>query len=208
MIRGVFVTGTDTGAGKTLVSAWLAHGWRAAYWKPIQSGFPPDDDTVEVGRLAGCPTFLPAVRFKAPLSPQEAARKEGKVLAVRDFTLPESSLPLVVEGAGGLLVPINDDETMADLIAAFGLPVVIAARGTLGTVNHTLLTLEALRARSLPVLGIVFSGPLDAANRTAIAVRGRCPILGAIPLLDPPTPQTLAASGVPPALSLAMENLS
>lgn len=208
MIRGVFVSGTDTGVGKTLVSAWLAHGWKATYWKPIQSGFPPDDDTDGVKRLTGCATLPPGVRLRAPLSPHEAARREGRNIAVQDFSLPDIPGPLVVEGAGGILVPLNDRETVVDLIIAFDLPVVIVARGTLGTVNHTLLTLEALRTRRVPVLGVVFSGPLDEANRVAVATRGKCPILGAIPSLVPPDPHTLASCPPPPALALAMENLS
>lgn len=208
MISGVFVTGTDTGVGKTLVSAWLTQGWKATYWKPIQSGFPPDDDADEVKRLTGCVTLPSVVRLRAPLSPHEAARREGRNIAVQDFSLPDIPDLLVVEGAGGVLVPLNDREMMVDLIVALGLPVVIAARGTLGTVNHTLLTLEALRARRVPVLGIVFSGPLDEANRVTVTARGKCPILGAIPPLTPPDPQTLASCPPPPALALAMENLS
>ncbi len=204
MISGAFVTGTDTGAGKSVACAWLARGWQAAYWKPIQSGFPPDDDTAEVARLSGQPCFPPAFHFKAPLSPHEAARLEGRTLGVNDFVLPASPLPLIVEGAGGLLVPLNERETMADLIAHLGLPVIIAARSTLGTINHTLLTLEALRARHLPILGVVLSGPSSPANRDAIALHGKCRILGEIPPLDPLTPQALAQ--IPPPLSL--ESLS
>ncbi len=199
MTSGVFVTGTDTGAGKTVVCAWLAYHWKAAYWKPIQSGFPPDDDTAEVIRLSGCPTFSPTVCFKAPLSPYHAAHAEGRTLSLDDFTLPTSS-PLIVEGAGGLLVPLNETQTMADLIAHLGVPVVIAARSTLGTINHTLLTLEALRSRGLSVLGVVLSGPPSPANREAIAERGHCRVLGEIPPLNPLTSHTLAHLPPPPSL--------
>jgi dethiobiotin synthase len=183
---GVFVTGTDTGIGKTLVSAALVRALSARYWKPVQTGLAVDPpDAGEVARLAGLPpsrVHPSAWALQAPLSPHAAAEKEGKRLDLQDFVLPAGEGLLVVEGAGGVLVPLTDTETLAGLMATLGLPAVIVARSTLGTVNHTLLSIEALRARGIPILGVVLNGP-PAENRAAIEARGGVPVLAELPLL-------------------------
>jgi len=130
--------------------------------------------------------------FREPLSPWEAAKHEGKRIELDDFRLPATSRPLLIEGAGGLLVPINESSTMLDLMVRLGAPVIIAARSGLGTVNHTCLTLAALRARGLPVLGVILSGPLNASNRAAIEHFGNTKVLGQIPPLDPLSRETLS----------------
>lgn len=191
-LRGVFVTGTDTGVGKTVVSAALCTAWNAAYWKPVQTGaVDGDDDTATVTHLAGLSpehVFAPGRVYGEPASPERAAALEGTEVRISDLSPPQTSAPLVVEGAGGLLVPIHADETMADLMAALGLPAVVVARSTLGTINHTLLTLEALRARGLPVVGVVMSGPPSAPNREAIERHGGVQVLAEFPGLDEVTP--------------------
>jgi malonyl-CoA O-methyltransferase len=185
---GVFVTGTDTGIGKTLVSACLAHRLGADYWKPAQTGTQDgDDDTATVAALARLPPeriHPPRHRFAAPLSPEAAAAMEGASIRLEDFTLPATHRPLVVEGAGGVLVPIGGGATMADLMVSLGLPVVLVARTTLGTINHTLLSLAALRARGLTVAGVVLVGRPNQGNRDAIAAHGSVRILAEIPWLD------------------------
>ena len=185
--RGVFVTGTDTGIGKTLVSAVLARAWQADYWKPLQTGVATEpDDTGTVARLADLAPeriHAPHMVLQAPLSPWAAAREEGAALDAADIALPITRAPLVVEGAGGLLVPIDDRATMIDLIARLGLPVVLVARSTLGTLNHTLLSLEALRARGILVAGVVMSGELSAGNRLGIEQFGKVRVLAEIPHL-------------------------
>lgn len=203
-MRGVFVTGTDTGVGKTLVSAVLARAWDADYWKPAQTGLAEEaGDTATVAALAGLrPDRLhpPRHAFAAPLSPQAAAALEGAQVALSDFRLPETDRPLVVEGAGGVLVPLNERELMIDLIARLGLPAVVAARSTLGTINHTLLTLEALRARRIGVLGVVLNGPPSPGNRAAIEAFGKIPVLMQLPPLaevDAAAIQSLAAAAPP-----------
>ena len=153
-MRGLFVTGTGTDVGKTVVAACLVRALDADYWKPIQSGLAAADDAAEIDRLTGLPParnhpFVYALQ--APLSPHEAARREGVVIDLDRFHLPRTERPLVVEGAGGLLVPLNRDCLMIDLIARLGLPVVLVGLSGLGTINHTLLSLEALRRRGLPV---------------------------------------------------------
>ncbi|MBF0307470.1 MAG: dethiobiotin synthase [Alphaproteobacteria bacterium] len=198
-MRGVFVTGTDTGIGKTLVSAWLARGWGAEYWKPIQTGIAEGLDADTVARLAGVRVHPGRWLLRAPLSPHLAARRDGVTITLDDFALPRTDRPLVVEGAGGVLVPLDDAGTMmAGLIARLGLPVVVVARGGLGTINHTLLTLEALRARGLEPAGVVLNGPLGDGNLSAVETFGRVRVLGAIPPLGPqPSLEGLAP---PPAL--------
>lgn len=147
----VFITGTDTGVGKTTVARYLCNLWKADYFKPIQTGLEKDSDQMPEE------TFIhPEVyHFKAPLSPHAAASKEGKEINLQRIQIPQGDR-LIVEGAGGVLVPLNKTHLMIDLIKHLGLPVIIVSRNQLGTINHTLLTLKALQ--DVPVLGIVLSG--------------------------------------------------
>ena len=192
--NGVFVTGTDTGVGKTAVSACLVRAWDARYWKPLQTGLRDEPgDTATVVRLAGLApgrVLAPAHELQAPLSPAAAAALEGLAIDADAIPLPEAStVPLVVEGAGGLLVPIGTgpagDRLMIDLILRLALPVVLVARGTLGTINHTLLSLEALRARGVPVAGVILNGPVVAGNREAIRRYGQVAIIAELPMVEP-----------------------
>jgi dethiobiotin synthetase len=208
MLRGIFVTGTDTNVGKTVVSSALMIRYRQEaplhYWKPIQTGVGEDDDTAQVAWLARCrdeEIFNCGVRLRHPVSPHLAARLEGTRITVRPLVeqLREESHNAraagprwIVEGAGGLLVPINERETMADLMAAIHIPVLIAARSGLGTINHTLLTIEALRRRMLRVAGVVMVGPPDDENRIAIEKYGAAEVIAQMPRFDPLTPDALA----------------
>lgn len=191
--RRVFVTGTDTDIGKTLVAAWIAQHWRAAYWKPVQSGTAGGTDATTIQALAPDAAIIPPRwTLTTPASPHLAARLDGVEIRLDDFTLPDTAGDLVVEGAGGLLVPLNDQDTMADLMARLGLPTVVVARSGLGTINHTLLTLAELRRRALPILGVIVNGPEDKENQAAIAHFGQIPILAAIPKLERVTAQAIA----------------
>src|SRR5690606_30217511 len=170
---GVFVTGTDTDVGKTLVSAILAKAWGADYWKPYQTGIAAaavDTETVAalLGPGGGHELHAPACILRAPLAPWAAARAEGVALDMSALRLPGTNAPLVVEGAGGLYVPVDEHSMMIEVPARLALPVVLVARSTLGTINHTLLSLHALRARGLPVLGVVMNGPPSPGNREAL----------------------------------------
>ncbi len=190
----VFITGTDTGVGKTIVSAWLLQQWNGAYWKPIQSGLDGETDTALAQRLSGLPKdrFHPCTfELTPPRSPHEAARHDGISIALNDFKPPIDDQPLIVEGAGGVLVPLNDTELMIDLMVHLQLPVILVARTTLGTINHTLLSLSALRGRGLPLLGVILNGPEDAENRQAIIHYGKVPVLAEIPPLQPLDRNTL-----------------
>lgn len=202
--RGVFVTGTDTGVGKTLVSAILARAWHADYWKPLQTGVADEPgDTPSVTRLADMAparVHAPAVVLQAPLSPWAAAPLEGVRIDTDALTCPVTTAPLIVEGAGGLLVPIDDDLMMIDLIARLGLPVILVARSGLGTINHTLLSLRALKAAGIAIAGVVMNGPPSAGNRLAIERFGKVPLIADVPALDAVDPASVAdvAAAMPP----------
>ena len=196
-MTALIVTGTDTGVGKTVFAAALAGALGAHYWKPVQAG--PDEDggsdALKVAALAGLAPdyFLPeAYRLTQPLSPHRAAELDGLEIDPARLVLPETGGPLVVEGAGGVLVPLTRTVLYADLFAAWAAPVVLVARTALGTINHTLLSLEALRARRVPVLGVAFVGEDNADNEATIAQLGEVRRLGRLPLLTPLTPETLA----------------
>jgi len=193
-MRGVFVTGTDTGIGKTLVSAWLTRHWQAEYWKPVQTGATEDSDSATIAALApGARIHPPAYVFQAPLSPHAAARQEGASITLDGLKLPDTPGPLVVEGAGGILVPLNDQSLTADWVDHIGLPVLVVARSGLGTINHTLLTMEALKRRHIPILGVVMNGAPNPDNRSAIEHFGGVRVLAEIPALTPPDAGAVAA---------------
>jgi dethiobiotin synthase len=190
--------------GKTVVAAALLHRYRGSvplrYWKPIQTGIEHDDDTGEVERLAHAgPGELRAdgVRLPRPISPHAAARASGSRIEIARLAdvvhASEDGVRWIVEGAGGVLVPINERETMADLIVALGMPAVIAARTALGTINHTLLTLEALRRRSVEVAGIVLVGDAEPIAREAIETMSAAPVIGEMPHFDPLTCEVMAS---------------
>ena len=193
-----FITGTDTDVGKSVVAAWATLHLGARYWKPIQSGLDGETDAQAVQRMAGLEPsrILPTTySLPEPLSPHESARRAGVTIDMDRFSLPDGSDPLVVEGAGGLLVPLNDDALVIDLIAQLGLPIILVCRSTLGTINHTMLSLEALRRRNLPIACAVLNGPLMPHNRHAIEQYGRVPIAAEIPPLTDLTPEALSGIG-------------
>ncbi|NHN87347.1 dethiobiotin synthase [Acetobacter conturbans] len=197
---GVFVTGTDTSVGKTFTSACLTRAWEALYWKPLQTGLAEEEgDTPAVTHLAGAAPdqiLPPADTFLAPLSPQAAAAAEGREVDVSRLLLPmeQPDRPLVVEGAGGLDVPVTADLLMIDLIARFGLPVVLVARSGLGTVNHTLLSLAALRERGIGVAGVILNGPPNPGNRAAIEEHGQVRIMAEIPFFETVSADSVATA--------------
>ncbi|MFM7428023.1 MAG: dethiobiotin synthase [Elainella sp.] len=190
-----FVTGTDTNVGKTVTSAMLTLGLNAAYWKPVQSGLEPITDTDYVRQVTQLDEshFLPErVRLTEPLSPHASAAIDGIEISLADFQLPTSTQShLVVEGAGGLLVPLNDRDFVIDLIKRLDLPVCLVARSSLGTINHTLLSIAALRRAEIPILGVILNGDKNPGNRAAIAHYGQVPILGELEPLAQVNPATL-----------------
>jgi dethiobiotin synthase len=202
-LSGFFVTGTDTEVGKTLTSAWLLTQLDAAYWKPIQAGTVPITDSATVQRLAELPVshILPeAYLLPEPMAPHEAARRANIVLDMAKIKLPPQDGLIVVEGAGGLMVPIAGGAFMIDLAASLDLPIILVARSTLGTINHTLLSLEAIRRRGLPLAGVVISGPDAPHNRAAIERFGQVDVIAEIPFLETIKRETLQA--ITPELDL------
>ena len=188
------IAGTDTDVGKTVVSALMVQGLGAQYWKPVQSGLAEGSDSARVQELLGLPgerILAEAYRFQAPVSPHWAARMEGVRIAPEALALPRVEGPLVVECAGGLMVPLHlgADRTLLqiDQLAVWGLPVLLVARSGLGTLNHTLLSLEALRQRAIPVLGLVLNGPLHPDNPPNLEAIGWVPLLAKLPQLEPLT---------------------
>ncbi len=195
MPRIVFVTGIGTGVGKTLVSSIVCECLHADYWKPVQSGFEgPTDSEVVSGLLeGGCARVLPETyRLKNPLSPHHAARIDGVRIDPRaimeDFRQHASrGNPLVIEGAGGLLVPLNEKTLFADLIREMGIPVILVTVPYLGSINHSLLTASLLRERGIPSLGWVFNRS-DGIYDQDIARWSSLPALISLPPGDPVQP--------------------
>lgn len=193
----LWVLGTDTGVGKTVISAMILHRYggehRLAYWKPVSTGGNADRDRTTVAGIAPSSIAIldETYLLELPASPHLAARKENVVIdpqrLIGDLQRHVHGDPqrgVVIEGAGGVMVPLNDrGDRYIDVIAATGLPVVVVARSSLGTINHTLLTLEALRTRDVEVLGVVINGPPDPENCSAIRTFGEVAVLAEVPPL-------------------------
>lgn len=228
-MNGYFISGTDTGIGKTLISAMLLLATRGRYWKPVQSGIEGGTDTETVRKLTGLDVahFEPeSYILEQPLSPHLSSRLEdiridtGRIISdfddikarndihIRSDTINYNVFSpnlLIIEGAGGLLVPLNESDLIIDLITELGFPVVMVCRSTLGTINHTLLSLEALYARNIPVAGVIMSGPENIENRKAIETYGRVNVLAGIPVLENMDKQHLMLYGSRIAESLRIQ---
>jgi dethiobiotin synthetase len=197
MTLKIIVTGTDTGIGKTVFAAGLTRLLDGCYWKPVQAGLDGESDSAVVRRLSGLSAdrVLPETwAFRMPASPHLAAERDGILLDPTALILPSVTRPLVIEGAGGLMVPLTRKVLLIDIFAGWGLPVVLCARTGLGTLNHTLLSLEAMRRRGMTIVGVALMGDLHTDNERTLAEFGKVPILGRLPRLDPLTPQTLRAA--------------
>lgn len=190
-MKGLFVTGTDTGIGKTICSAILMNLWRKSekvrYWKPVQTGIEEDNDTLTIKTLANCSDaeiLDSGFRLEKPFSPHLSAQLANVQITIEktlQFIEEENNYFYIVEGAGGILVPLNENELMIDLMKKLDLPVIIVARSGLGTINHTLLTLEALRHRGLKIFGVIMNGEPNAENRKAIEHYGNVGVLAEVP---------------------------
>jgi dethiobiotin synthetase len=188
MTARIVVTGTDTGIGKTVFSAALAGALDACYWKPVQSGLQEETDSEIVRRLSGLAAdrILPErYRLKTPVSPHLAAAIDGVAIDVASLHLLVVTRPLVVEGAGGLMVPLTHEVTYIDVFAQWRVPLVLCARTSLGTINHSLLSIGAIRARGIPLLGVAFLGDENADSERIIVQLGRTRRLGRLPRLAP-----------------------
>lgn len=196
-MKGIVVAGIGTDVGKSLASAVLCEVLGARYWKPVASGAadgPPESEFVSTLISTGPERVFPETYlFQRSLSPHVAAALEGKEVALDAFTIPCCEEPLVVELAGGVMVPLNDRETNLDLIKRFDLPVVVVSRHYLGSINHTLLTLEVLRAHGVAVRGIVFNGSELPDTERTITSLGSVEVIGKIPPLEEVSARTIRA---------------
>jgi len=196
-VTAIVVTATGTDIGKTVFAAALTAALDGYYWKPVQAGLDDGSDLERVGRLSGLPAarLLPeAYRLTTPCSPHRAAEIDGVTIDVDALEPPRCDRPLVIEGAGGVLVPFSRQATFADVMARWQLPVVLVAATSLGTISHSLAAIEALRARKVDIRGIAFVGDADEDSEATIAAMGGVKRLGRLPMLDPLEPGALAAA--------------
>ena len=177
------VSGTDTDIGKTVFCAGLAGMLGARYWKPVQAGIPGDSETV--AELANVEIVPETYRLKLPASPHQAAAEEG--INIEPDTLVPPEGPVVIEGAGGLMVPLTRTTLFLDVFARWQLPLILCARTRLGTINHTLLSIEAVRARNIPLHGVAFIGDVNTESENIITEIGKVKRLGRLPVIDPLT---------------------
>ena len=197
MTQSLIIIGTDTNVGKTVFAAALADALGAHYWKPVQAGLTPETDSQTVVHLGGLSPYriVPeAWRLPMPASPHIAAGAAGVKIDVTALHPPQTVANVIIETAGGVMVPLTEDFLTIDLLARWRLPAILVARTGLGTINHSLLTLEALRRRDIAVQGVAFVGDEDAAVQQTIATIGGVRQLGRLPRLDPLNRETLRAA--------------
>lgn len=194
MSADIVIAGTDTDVGKTVFAAALVHALDGAYWKPIQAGLDGEIDSEIVQRLSGCrgdQIFPEAYRLTTAASPHVAAERDRIEIDAAKLTLPIIARPRIIELAGGLAVPLTRALLQIDLVARWKRPVLLVAATRLGTINHSLLSIEALKRRAIPILGVAFIGDENADSERTICEMGGVTRLGRLPFLDPLTPDTL-----------------
>ncbi len=185
--KRIIICGTDTDVGKTIVSSFFVQGLKSIYWKPIQSGTEEGTDTQTVCKLLNLDPnryLSERYKFKAPVSPHWAAERESSFIEPNNLHLPDLDKLIIIETAGGLMVPLNRNWLQIDQLKVWGAPIILVARTGLGTLNHTLLSLEALRNRNIHVLGIVLNGPQHNDNPKTIEQFGDTKILASLPIFD------------------------
>ena len=196
-MTAIVVTATGTNIGKTVFAAALTAALDGCYWKLVQAGLDDGTDRARVAALTGLPDnrlLRETYRLTTPCSPHRAAEIDGFAIDIDRLEPPVCDGPLVIEGAGGVLVPFTRDTTFADLVARWQLPAVLVAATTLGTISHSLTAIEALRARGIAILGVAFVGDAVEDSEATIAAMGNVKRLGRLPWLDPLTPDTLSAA--------------
>jgi dethiobiotin synthetase len=187
MTKPLFITGIGTGIGKTIVSAILVEKLKADYWKPIQSGDLDNSDTDKVKNLVSnsiSKFHSETYRLTQPFSPHKSADLDGIEISLDKFIIPETDNTLIIEGAGGLMVPLNDKDLMIDLIKKLNVEVILVIRHYLGSINHSLLSIEALKARGIKIKGIIYNGLPDTYSEAAIWAQHKINVIGHIAELD------------------------
>lgn len=196
--KRIFITGTDTGVGKTVVAGMLAAACAGCYWKPVQTGSDLETDSAWVKRICGVPSrriYPETYSFPEPVSPHLAAKWAGQRIDPLKISWPESRERIIAEGAGGVMVPLNEKEFMLDLIVRLSAPVLVVARSGLGTINHTLLTVGRLRSSGVDVLGVVLNGKPNSENKKAVEKYGGTNVVAEIDVLREITPEKIASQG-------------
>lgn len=187
MSNTYFVTGIGTGIGKTIVSAILTEKLNADYWKPIQSGDLDISDSLLIKNLfSNTKTVIHPERYRLsqPLSPHLSARLDGVEISIADIEAPETANALIIEGAGGLMVPLNNEELILDLIKNLKARVIVVSQNYLGSINHTLLTLEVLKANQIEIEGLIFNGAANTETEHYIETYSKVKVLGRIPKMS------------------------
>ncbi len=185
-IKNLIVCGTDTDVGKTIASAFLVQGLNAAYWKPIQSGLEDGGDRGRICKLLSLNSdrWLPEVyKLNAPVSPHWSAEMQDCSIETDLLEIPKHNQTIVIETAGGVMVPLSYNFLQIELIKQWNTPVILVARSGLGTLNHTLLTLEALRARNISIIGLILNGPIHPNNPKTLEKMGKVPVIAELPRL-------------------------
>jgi len=193
-MKTIFITGNGTDIGKTIISAIITEHLEADYWKPVQSGELDNTDTMKVKSLvSNSKTIFHPEQFKLvqPLSPHASAEIDGVEIELEDFKLPSTTNHLVIEGAGGLMVPLNNRILIADLITHFKSSVIVVSRNYLGSINHTLLTIQELRSRNIPIIGIVFNGEHNPQTENFILQYTQLPLLFRVEMEEQIDKQTI-----------------
>lgn len=197
--KKVFVTGIGTGVGKTVVATVLAEALHADYWKPIQTGDAEGNDSDLVKSLlhdGNIKVHTEAYRFAFPSSPHYAAQLESTAIDIQRILIPQTQHKLVIEGAGGLFVPLNEKETMADLVTLLNAPIILVVNNYLGSINHTLLTLEAIQRRNMRIAGIIFNGDNYLDNEEIIQKFTTVPVIGKVNSLKQVTRESILPEGL------------
>ncbi|WEK21144.1 MAG: dethiobiotin synthase [Candidatus Pedobacter colombiensis] len=192
-----FITGIGTGIGKTIVSAVLTEKLKADYWKPVQSGDLDVSDSLFVKHLVSPDTIIhpESYRLSQPLSPHLSARLDGINITLESIKKPQTNNHLIIEGAGGLMVPLNDHELILDLIKGLQTKVIVVSQNYLGSINHTLLTLETLKANQIDVAGLIFNGTENQESEQYIANYSKIKVLGRIPKMSVVDSESIKRAG-------------
>jgi dethiobiotin synthetase len=176
-IKGLFITGIGTDVGKTIASAVITKALEADYWKPVQCGDLDNSDSIKIARLTVLETLSEAFKLNAPMSPHAAADLEGVELNIDKIEVPQTHKTIVVEGAGGIMVPLNSRETYLDLMLKLNLPVVLVTRHYLGSINHTMLSWKVLKETGLNVVALVISGKAHETTESHFATQMDVPFI-------------------------------
>jgi dethiobiotin synthetase len=198
MSKTYFVTGIGTGIGKTIVSAIITEKLNADYWKPIQSGDLDQSDSLKVSSLlSNSKTIVHEESFKLsqPLSPHLSAKLDNIELNIKNLITPHTDNTLIIEGAGGLMVPLNDQELLIDYIKSLGVEVILVSQNYLGSINHTLLSIEVLRSKGIAIKGIIFNGTQNEESQRYIKQYSKADVLGFIPEMEVINKESISLAG-------------